>query len=492
MVPAGKEPHLLGSIAWTAAAKWSVQIFSWISSLIIARLLSPSDFGLLSMTTLFLGLIAILSDFGLSSAVINVPLVTRRQVRQLNTASLCLAIVTFGIAYGGRAQIAAFFRQQELLSVVPAMGLGLVFSGLKAVPNALLQKALRFKVAALIDLLQAALQTGLTLLLAWLGFRYWALVLGGLAGGALSTLLTVACEHPGFALPRYSEIRTLLAFGWKVFVSSVCWYGYSNADFAVAGRVLGRTALGTYSLAWTLAMMPIDKLTSLIMRVTPGYFAKHQDDRATLRRYVTGLTKWISLIVFPLAFGMTLIARDVVPLALGPKWVAAVAPLTLLCVYVPFASLMTIFPHVLNAMGRPSVGMWNSILKLLIMPPAFYLGSRWGPEGIAIAWLVTYPPLAALLFVPGIRALEMGLSEYARAIRPALIASAVMVGVVFLIRVSTLSGVSPILRVGSEIGAGAVAYAVLVLAIDPSVRTTVLCALRRRSARWPPAGHQTP
>jgi PST family polysaccharide transporter len=486
-----QDRHLVGSVAWTAAAKWAAQILSWSSSLVIARLLSPSDFGLLAMTTLLLGLISVLSDLGISSAVINFPTLTLRQLRQLNTVSIGLAAVTFLIACASSTQIAVFFRQPELTSVVPAMGIGLVFSGMKAVPNALLQRALRFRVVSLIDVMQAATQAGITLFLVWLGLGYWALVLGGLTGAALSALLTVIWEHPGLELPHYSELKDILSFGSKVFVSTLCWYGYSNADFAVAGRVLGKTALGAYSLAWTLAMMPSEKLTSLIMRVTPGFFARHHRDLGTLRRYVLGLTKWISIIVFPVAFGLALISRDLVLLVLGPKWVAAVEPLMWLCLYVPFVALMTMFPQVLIAVGKPSIAMWNSILKLILMPPAFYVGSRWGPQGIAVAWLAVYPFLAVPLLWSTLRALDMGPAEYVKSLRSAAIGSAVMICTVWLLKVVMSSGGGSLMKTATEVGTGAIVYGFTLAWTEPGLIKKVLSELRGLGTRWIPSERPT-
>src|SRR5439155_593304 len=111
------------------------------------------------------------------------------------------------------------------------------------------------------------------------------------------------------------------------------WYVSANTDFLVAGRILGKTALGFYNVAWTLASVPVDKVAALVGQVTPAFFSAVQTDRPAMRRYLLRITEGIALITFPVSLGLVLVARDFVLVVLGSKWEGTIAPLRLLAAY---------------------------------------------------------------------------------------------------------------------------------------------------------------
>ncbi|PYV72392.1 MAG: hypothetical protein DMG97_13640, partial [Acidobacteria bacterium] len=179
---------------------------------------------------------------------------------------------------------------------------------------------MRFRLLAGCEAVRAIVAALATLVLAYLHFGYWALVLGNLAGTAIRTVLIVRARPHRFALPHLSSISAALRFGWHVMVSLVALNSYQSLDNITAGRVLGRAALGFYGMAWTLANVPIEKVTSLVTTVIPSYLATVQNEPAALRRYLRALTEAIALVTFPATVGLGLVAHELVPLALGHKW----------------------------------------------------------------------------------------------------------------------------------------------------------------------------
>jgi O-antigen/teichoic acid export membrane protein len=457
--------HLIDSVAWTAVAKWSAQLASWAGFLVVARLLSPADFGLLSLTTVYLGLVALLSEFGIGAAIVNLQGLTANQIKQMNGLAVLCACGALVVSFVVSRPIANFFRVPELFLVLLVMSTGLLLSGLRGVPQALMQREMRFRALAAVESSQTVVQVAATIVLAALGARYWALVIGGLIGPALGTVCLLVLQRPGFAWPRVRSLRRMLSFGWAVLVANVCWYAYSNADFIIAGKLLGRSALGAYSLAWTLANTPGEKIATLIMRVTPSFFAACQNDHAALRRYTCRLTQGISIIIFPATLGLATVARDFVHLVLGNKWEQTVTPLILLCLYAALGSTVSILPQVLNAVGRQKKAMWNSVLKLAVLPAAFYIGSRWGGAGIAAAWVITYPFLTLPLYWWTLRAIELSPCEYLRAFRPAAVGSIAMILAVSLAKLATAS--MPLFgRFAVEVLTGSSVYLLVMLTLE--------------------------
>jgi len=454
-----RDHSLIGSLAWKAAGDWVSQIFSWVSFLIVLRLLSPSDFGLVAMAVVMLPYLRFVGEFGVPRIIVNFPDLTEDQISQLNTFSLFLGFACFSLAVGLAYPVALFFRTPRLAAVMIVTCSALVPWGFRAVSEGLLNKKLCFRLLSVFDAVNAIVTAIVTLVLAYLHCGYWALVLGNLVGTSLRAILVVrACPHR-LAMPRISAIRDQLLFGWHVLVSLVALNSYQTLDNVTVGRVLGQRALGLYGMAWTLANVPLEKITSLVTTVVPSYLALVQKDPAELRRYVRSLTEAISLITFPATIGLGLVARELIPMALGHKWDSAVVPLEILSIYAAFRSIVALLPKVLTAVGNPRFVMWNDLLALVLLPTAFFFGSHWGTAGVALGWVAAYPLIAIRLYWKTFTTIGMKTGEYIRALRPALDGSIVMTIFVLLVKRGLPLALPVAFRLAIEIATGILAYA---------------------------------
>jgi len=450
-------------VAWTAAVKWLTQVLTWGITVIVARLLVPSDYGLVGMAAIYVNLLTLLSEFGIGTAVVTLQNLTELQISQLNTLSLLLGFLGFIISAAAAIPLGRFFHAPNLPLVVMVLSGGFIVSGLRTVPYSLLQKELRFKLLAVIEGLQGVIQALVTVILAFLGFGYWALVLGILSFSITPTGLVLIWRRQSFALPRFSSIREAIHYSRHVLIGRLCWAAYNDSDFIIAGRVLGEAPLGVYTLAWTLAHTPLEKLTSLVNRVTPSVFAAIQTDTEALRRYIRNITGVMALMIFPATIGLALVAPEFVPLVLGPKWNGVVIPLELLAVHALMRSNVILLTPLLNVIGEERLVMWNSVVAMIILPISFYIGSRWGTAGIAAGWVVIYPFLQLPLFSCLFRRIGLPRSEYLRALWPAVSGCAVMALSIEVLK-SALNEVWPLYaRLVAEIFVGILAYGVVLL-----------------------------
>jgi PST family polysaccharide transporter len=338
--------------------------------------------------------------------------------------------LSFAVAH----PLARFFSAPQLFAVIAVSSATCFVNGFQVVPRGLLQKALRFKLLAFIETVRAFLQIIVTVLLAWFGFGYWSLVLGTVLGCVTACVLTVYCSRTEFAFPQVEGLRRELKFGGQVILSSIAWYAYDNSDFAVAGRVLGEVPLGNYTVAWTISSAPVERITNLVTTVTPAFFSAVQADKAELRRYLLRLSELLSYLTVPAGIGLALVADHLVPVVLGPKWYGAIGPLRLLAILFAIRSLSTILPNLLTAIADAAFVMRMTVVAALIMPFAFFVGSRWGTNGIAATWVIAYPLIMAPMFFRVLHKTGAQLREYISVVRPALNASAVMVAAVMLAR----------------------------------------------------------
>lgn len=425
---------LARAVAWNAAARWIAQILSWASTIIVARILSPYDYGLIGMAGLYLNLAMLISQSGITDTIIVYKDLSHERVAQLNTVSLGIGLGLVGITWAVAYPLARFFSAPPLFAVLGVSSIWYIFSAFQVVPRGLLQKELRFSLLASLETVRAFFQAILTILFAWLGFRYWSLVIGYLGGAALVSVLVLYWRRHAFAWPRLRALRSEIKYSFEVLLSRVALYAYDNSDFAVAGRVLGAAPLGDYTVAWTISSAPVEKISNLITGVTPAYFSAVQEKQAELRRYLLRITEILSYVTIPASLGLALSADFLVPVLLGPKWVDAIGPLRLLAIFVAFRSITTILPILLTSTGRAGFVMKATVAAAILMPFAFYLGSRWGTVGIAAAWVIAYPLITAPLLRRTLRVTGLHVREYLATIAPPLNASLIMVLSVLLTR----------------------------------------------------------
>jgi PST family polysaccharide transporter len=425
---------------------------------VVARILSPHDYGLMTMATVYLGLVGMLSEFGVGTAILMLRELQPRQMAQLNSLVVLLGVACLLLSLVAAWPLGAFYRAAELPAVIRVMSLTFLINALQVVPAATLRRELRFKRLALIDLLRGLLVPVGTFSLAVLGFRYWALVGGALSSSVLGSVLTLSARTVPFAKPRWSELREGVSFSRDAVVGRLAWYFYSESDFIVAGRRLGESALGAYSLAWTLAYNPIEKVQSLLFDVSPAIMAAVQHDRLALRRYFLNMTEMLGLATLPVAFGTSVVSRELVAAVLGPKWEGVAAPLMLLSAYAGVRSITPLIGHALTAVRQSHYGMWVNVVTAILLPIGFIIGSRWGTVGIATAWILIHPPVVALQFRRAHRELGLSLAEYVQAVRLGLDGSLIMCAAVLATSFLLPSGVPALARLGIEVGVGALVF----------------------------------
>jgi PST family polysaccharide transporter len=448
----------LSGVAWSTAAKWSTQLFAWAGTLIVARILSPADFGLLTMASVFLSVVLALSEFGVGTAVITLRELTEEELRQLNSFSVLLglggSLVTVLMAY----PLGLFFRAPDLPPVLAFVGLTFVISSFQIVPSALLRRELRFRTLATIDVTRGLLLPLVTVGGALLGLRYWALALGSVVGALIVTLMALTYRRVGFARPRFSAGGHTMRFTRQILGSRLAWVIYQDGDFAVAGRRLGVEAAGHYGMAWTLATGPIEKVTMVLNDITPSLFSAAQHDRVLLKRYFLNLTEILFLATFPASVGIALVSRDLVQVVLGAPWAGAAVPLALLALYAGFRASTSLYAHLFNATRETRFSMWMSISLAVTLIPAFVIGSFWGAVGIATAWLVIHPASSVISFLRVRRVLGLQAMEYYRALRLGLEGSVIMAVTLLVFRYAIAGDWREGMRLAASIPLGAAVF----------------------------------
>jgi PST family polysaccharide transporter len=448
-----------GGLAWTAGAKWATQILTWASLLAVARLLSPADYGVGEMAGTLTGVSNVMAEFGIGTAVLHMPELSRKALAQLNAFSCLVGGGVFALATLASPLVASFFRSEHL-AIFVANNTILLLTALQAVPTGLLAREMDYRRLSLVEATTMIVQSIVTIFTAWLGWGYWALFAGNAAGKTTGTILVCSWKHVGFAWPQWRDIQAPARLGWQTAIGRTAWALYTQADGIVVGRILGAPVLGSYRIAMNLASAPAEKVSTLLMRAATPLFANVKDNQPLLRRYYLILVEILSLIVLPLMAGLAIVTPLAVPVVFGAKWSAAIGPVRWLSLFMIVRTMGILTEQVLISQRMTSFTMRMSIFNFVVMPIAFVAGAQWqGLSGVAAAWLALSPFTIVPLLIVLLRTIHLSARSYVAALFPSLAASAAMCVAVLTLGQWLLSFAwAPKMLLAAEVAAGGIVY----------------------------------
>ncbi|MBB2486231.1 lipopolysaccharide biosynthesis protein [Mitsuaria sp. WAJ17] len=424
--------RFLHGLKWSAIGKLLSQLLSWGSTIVVMRLLQTSDYGLMAMTMMVITLLSNLNEFGFGSALVRGETLDRRTCGAVFGAMLVVATALNGALWLGAAPLAHFFNDPRLAELLRPAGLIFLISALSTVPESVLRREMDFKAIAYADI-AAVIATSLSALgLAYAGKGVWALLLGNLVGAAVRTLLLHLQSHTRvWPNADFQQLRGLLSYGSNLTASRFTWWFMSQVDVLIGAKLLSTAALGLYSVALTLASLPLQKSMQVVNQVAFSAIAKLKNSgQAVPPELLRGL-RALNLASLPSCALLALLAQPLVLLVIGQQWADAVLALQLIALAVPLRLCSAILATALIATGHAGADFRNTLTGALVMPLAFAVGGMlWGANGLAAAWTVGVPLVFLLNFPRSARLLDLPLRPVLGTFRNGLLACLPMVGVV--------------------------------------------------------------
>jgi len=471
---------LMVGFGWVAGANFAGQVVTWGITIVVMRILNPSDYGLLAMASVFVAFLSMMAAAGLGPAIVQAVQIDDGKLRQLQGLILILNVALFMLLFLTAPLIAVFFEESRLKDIVRVLSFQFVISGFSVIPESLLGRALMFKIRAQVDLISNIAGGGMTLVLALSGSGVWALVAGAMVS-ATGKAIGLNLATPYFRWPNFSlnGIWPLIAFGGHVTTARVLWFFYSQADMIIAGKLLGKEVLGFYSVAMHLASLPVQKISGVINQIAFPAFSQIQRDSQVVSGQFLKAAHTLSFFAFPVLWGVSSVAPELVLLLLGTQWTPAVLPLQVLPAIMPLRMISNFLPSAVDAVGRPDITVKNLISASLLMPGAFLVGAQWGIEGLCIAWLIGFPIVFYGNLLRTLPAIRVNIGDLLRAMaRPALNSMVMYAAVVWTGKVMLLN-TTHTQRLSLMILVGVIVYGVLTMATNRNGCRMVTGLLRR-------------
>ncbi len=434
------------------------------SLVVLARLLSPKDFGLVGMVTAFTGVLAYFRDFGLSAAAVQRSDITRDQHSNLFWINILLGALLSLVTLAAAPAIAAFYHEPRLVWVAAVLGTAFLFNSAGIQQSALLQRQMRFTAMAVISVASLTVGAAISIGGAAIGCGYWALV--------ASSVTTPLVASIGFWLAtgwvpgmprRRAGTRSMMRFGGTLTLNEIIAYIAINADKVMIGQFLGVDAIGIYGRASQLLVIPTGALDSAVGEVAFSALSRLQNDPARFRSYFLKCASLVLGLTLPITIACALFANDIVLVLLGSKWQASTAIVRLLAPTIAAMAVLSPMRWLIYSLGLVQRSLKITLVLAPILILGCLLGLRYGAAGVAFA----YSAVMVLWVVPQVAWCVHGTPISLRDVAAVVIwplACSVPAGAVgYAVRLMCGDFLSPLPRLVLETGVLAVTFFALLL-----------------------------
>jgi O-antigen/teichoic acid export membrane protein len=410
--------------AVTVSAAWLSLALRVVPTVVLARLLTPADFGVMAMVTTFSLLLVSFGTSGFNEAIIQAKEMNRFRASNLFWITCAIGLMlTIGFAASGPL-LARFFRSPLVAPVAAVTSLAIFISSASAIHSALLRRAMRFGVISLNDVVALAVYTATGILLALRGWGYWALVAATIAQ-ALSTAMGAwwLCRWIPSLPRRGMETRPLLRFAANVYARFSANYFARNFDNVLVGWQFNAVALGFYKKAYDLFALSASQLTAPLHSVAIAALSRLNQEPARFRRYLINSLAVIAFVGMAAGADLTLVGKDVVRLVLGPGWEESGRIFTFFGPGIGLMLLTSTAGWIHLSIGRPDRWLRWSLFEFAVTALLFVIALRWGPQGIAVAWSASFIILTVPAFWYAGRPIQFGAASLLSAVWKYVVAS---------------------------------------------------------------------
>lgn len=418
-------------VLWTGGGQVLRQLAQLVTSVLLARLLMPADFGLLGMALVFYGLVQLFADFGLGAAIVQATRLTETALSSSFWLSVTVGVaLAAGLAASG-PWIAQFYGDPRLAAIVAVLSVGVIFGGIGVVPAAVLHRNMHFPELAKAQVGGSLIGAICAITLAGFGFGVWSIVLQPLIGSAVSTLLAVRyARWWPTARFRWASVRGMTIFSSAVLGADLVNYAHREGDNLLIGKFLGSGPLGYYSLAYQIMLYPMSQVSQVIVRVLFPMLSTLQDRLVRYREFYLKAVGSIAFLTFPMMVGLFAVARDLVTVVFGAKWLPMLPVLQILCWVGMLQSIGTTAGLIYLSTGHVRLRLIFSLVATPVFLFFVLLGLPWGIVGVATGYAIAAFMIAYANFFIAFRLVGLRLSSFHSAlIRPATATAAMFIAV---------------------------------------------------------------
>lgn len=447
----------ISAFIWSSFGQYTTQGVTFVITVILARLLEPSEFGLIAMLTIFVVISTTLQNFGFNAALIQRNDITSTDYSTIFYFNIGVSIFIYIILFLSAPWIASFFNELQLVLIARVYMIILIINGMSIIQTTILTKKINFKPQVVIRLITAILSGIVGIVMALNGFGVWSLVVQALLGSCLNSILLWFLNdwRPSLEFSM-SSFQKLFGFSSRLFASNMLYNVFSAIDNLVIGKLFSAADLGFYTRAKSLKELPLKNTTTVLEKILFPVFATIKDDITKLLQVFNKFLGLIAFIVFPIMLGMAAVADPLIRVLVTEKWLPAVGYLQLFCFFGFVKPLRSININILMVKGRSDIILNLEIINKILFVIGMVIGFNWGIKGFLIAHLIVNYLIYLILINYSCKFLNYSVLSQLKNIFPPLLLSIVMAISVYYI--GTFFEHKYLLKLIMEIISGVIIY----------------------------------
>jgi teichuronic acid exporter len=454
---------VINSIIWASSGTIFIQIISWVSTIIVIRLLTPSDYGLMAMALPVMSFLQMISMWGLGTAIVQHKELNETKIRQLFGFILLIFSVAVVLIWLSAPFIASFFHETRLTPLLRLLSMNFILMSLYMIPDSLLYREMNFRLKTHVDISSRLVAALVAPICALNSMGVWSLAIAEVCFHSIRVIhFNIIFRKWHSPIFHFDECRDLIKFAMTVTGTVFFVYLFNQADKIIVGRYLGKDLLGFYAVAFTLALLPKEKILPIITQLSFSAYSKIQHDLPRIKLNLLKTIEIVAFVAFPLFWGMASVAAEGLPLILGPHWAQASIPFEYLCIVIPFLTISPLFPPALNAIGKPEIAFWNSVIESIVMVITLFISVRFGLKGISLSWICFYPLVFLYISRKSLKSIGLSINEMLVRIKFPIIASLFMSLLVILLKRTLLEVTNPLFMLLISFVIGTTLYSILI------------------------------
>lgn len=446
------------AVAWRWGTQVGSQIITWTSTFLVVRLLDPTDYGLFAMSQVVVTALAFLNGASFATSLVQTQHVDERRIGQVFGALLAFAVVLAAAQVFFAPYAAAYFGEPVVADMLRLQAIIFLTVPFTALPQEWLARQLEFRRPGQVNMGAAVVGALVALVLAWLGWGVWALVYAGISifvARAIGLMIAARLWVRPIFDPRGAW--DLFTFGGTLTLCQLFWIIQSQSDVVIAGRAMTTYDLGLYTQALFLTLIVTGRFVPPINEVALAAYSELHREGRPLAPYFLKTVRLVMMVCAPVYIGLALTSENAILVLMGEKWTGIIPIVAGLAVVMPAFALHLICSPVTNAMGRPRVYLFTSIVGAVIFPAVFLWGVQYGPMGLVHAWWIGAPLLCAITLTVTLPRIGVSVAALAEALAPIAFACAAMAAVVLAAQ-SVIVLESPLLALAKNAALGAAIY----------------------------------
>lgn len=379
--------NIRAGVFYTALARYSNIVLSILIGAVLARLLTPEEFGTVAIITVFISFFSLLSSFGIGSAIVQNQSLTDEDLSSIFSFTIVFGLIFSTVFFIGSPLIAAFYNNEKLTNLSRLMAIPILFHTFQIVPIALIRKNLRFKEIGIISIIIHILTGTAAIVLAYMGFSYYALIINAILNAVLLFIayFYLAPVKPSLKI-RLASIRKIIKFSTYQFLFQFINYFAGNLDNLLIGKFFSATALGFYDKAYKLMLMPVQNLTFVITPVLHPVLSQYQDDKKLIYDAYYKIVKLLAIIGFPLSIFLYFNAFEIINIMYGPQWDQSIPVFKLLALAVGIQIVIMTGGSICQATNRTDLLFYSGLLSTILLVGGILYGIFIGKSLISIGY----------------------------------------------------------------------------------------------------------